>query len=110
MTVVWDPAQYGKFAEGRTRPVAEMLNRIPLDAPSKIYDLGCGDGRVTQLLAARWPDAHITGVDSSSEMLEEARKLLPDGHWVEADLATWATWTADEPGRSGVCQRLAPLD
>jgi trans-aconitate 2-methyltransferase len=87
MTVVWDPAQYGKFAEGRTRPVAEMLNRIPLDAPSKIYDLGCGDGRVTQLLAARWPDAHITGVDSSSEMLEEARKLLPDGHWVEADLA-----------------------
>ena len=56
MTVTWDPAQYGKFAEQRMRPVADLLARITLDAPEAIYDLGCGDGRVTRLLADRWPD------------------------------------------------------
>ena len=50
MTVTWDPAQYGKFAEQRMRPVADLLARITLDAPEAIYDLGCGDGRVLFLL------------------------------------------------------------
>ena len=95
MTVTWDPAQYGKFAEQRMRPVADLLARITLDAPEAIYDLGCGDGRVTRLLADRWPDAAITGVDSSPEMLEAARRVLPDVkwpnmNWVEADLTAWA--------------------
>ena len=45
MNVHWDPAQYGKFAEPRIRPVADLLARIALDAPKAIFDLGCGDGR-----------------------------------------------------------------
>ncbi len=86
----WDPAQYGKFAPARLRPVEDLLARIGLDAPATIYDLGCGDGRVTRLIAGRWPGAGITGVDSSPEMLEAARKLLPGVDWVQADLAAWS--------------------
>ena len=89
MSPQWDPAQYGKFAAERMRPVADILSRIPIDAPASIYDLGCGDGRVTRLLAERWPDAALRGVDSSPEMLDAARRLLPHVEWVEADLAAW---------------------
>lgn len=93
MSVRWDPAQYGKFAPERMRPVEDIIKRIPLDAPSTIYDLGCGDGRVARQLMKRWPDAVLTGVDSSPDMLDAARNLLPHGNWVAADLATWSSDT-----------------
>ena len=86
----WDPVQYGKFAAERMRPVDDLVARPAADAPARVYDLGCGDGRVTRLLAERWPEALISGIDSSPEMLEAARTLLPGVTWVEADIAAWS--------------------
>jgi len=87
--VSWDPAQYLKFADHRLRPAVDLLNRIDLAAPGQIYDLGAGTGNVTRLLKSRWPQARITGVDASEEMLGKARQALPDLTWHRADLATW---------------------
>lgn len=86
----WDTGQYLKFADERTRPAADLLARVPLDAPARVVDLGCGPGNSTALLSARFPRAAITGLDSSPAMLEEARRTLPALTFVEADLATWA--------------------
>ena len=92
----WDPAQYGKFAAERMRPVEDLLARLTMAAPATVYDLGCGDGRVTRLLANHWPGARITGVDNSANMLDAARKVLPDVTWIEADIAHW---TPDAPAQ-----------
>lgn len=86
----WDPTQYLKFADHRRRPALDLLARIPAEAPGAVYDLGCGAGNVTRLLAERWPQASITGIDSSAEMLARARKEAPAIAWVEADLARWS--------------------
>ncbi len=90
MTLAWNPAQYLKFAGSRTRAAADLLGRVQLDAPATVVDLGCGPGNSTALLAARWPGAKITGVDSSPEMLGAARKAMPGIAWVEGDVASWA--------------------
>jgi trans-aconitate 2-methyltransferase len=82
----WDEAQYAKFIDARTRPAEELLARVPLTAAARVVDLGCGPGNSTALLHARWPSAHITGVDSSPEMLRSARVALPAVEWVQADL------------------------
>jgi trans-aconitate 2-methyltransferase len=87
--MAWDPAQYLKFAGPRLRPALDLLQRISLDAPRNVYDLGAGAGNVTRLIAARWPDAHIVGVDSSAEMLARASAELPELEWQQADLGTW---------------------
>jgi trans-aconitate 2-methyltransferase len=87
--MTWNPAQYLKFAEHRLRPAVDLLNRVESEAPRLIYDLGCGAGNVTRLLRLRWPLARIIGVDSSAEMLEQARATMPDAEWVQADLAIW---------------------
>jgi trans-aconitate 2-methyltransferase len=87
--VPWDPAQYLKFAGHRLRPALDLLNRIDLAAPAHVYDLGAGAGNVTRLLRARWPEARITGVDDSAEMLAKAAAESPDIAWQQADLATW---------------------
>lgn len=54
-----------------------------------MVDLGCGPGNSTELLAARFPNADLTGVDSSPEMLVVARRRLPVARFVEADIANW---------------------
>ncbi|KAF7598846.1 MAG: trans-aconitate 2-methyltransferase [Candidatus Dactylopiibacterium carminicum] len=85
----WDDRQYLKFADKRTRPARELLARVPLEAPARVVDLGCGPGNSTALLRERWPQARVTGVDSSAAMLARARQDLPEVEWVEADIARW---------------------
>ena len=85
----WDPAQYLKFADQRLRPAVELLNRIDIANPSTIYDLGAGAGNVTRLLKRRLPQARVTGVDQSREMLARASKEAPEISWEQGDLASW---------------------
>ena len=54
-----------------------------------MVDLGCGPGNSTELLIARYPQAEVIGVDSSPDMLRQARERLPKCTFVEADLAHW---------------------
>jgi trans-aconitate 2-methyltransferase len=65
------------------------LNRIDVADPAEVYDLGAGAGNVTRLLRERWPNARVTGVDESQEMLAKAAAGSPEIVWQRADLATW---------------------
>src|SRR6516162_2229073 len=87
--MAWDPATYLAFGAERTRPAADLLARIPLDAPNRVVDLGCGPGNSTALLRARWLQAEIDGVDYSSEMLKDARASGIAARFIQADVATW---------------------
>jgi trans-aconitate 2-methyltransferase len=81
----WNPIQYLKFANERTQPSLDLAGRIATDDVSSILDVGCGPGNSTQVLRTRWPDARITGLDNSKEMIAEAEKTYPDGNWVVGD-------------------------
>lgn len=87
--MAWDPKTYLVFGEERTRPARELLARVPTEHPARVVDLGCGPGNSTALLAARWPGADLEGVDSSAEMLSEARQAKFRARWTQADVATW---------------------
>jgi trans-aconitate 2-methyltransferase len=91
--MTWNPAQYLKFAQPRLRPALDLLNRIELDAPEFVCDLGCGTGSVTRLLATRWSGTRVTGVDASAAMLERARAEGPGLEWVQADVGRWTPAT-----------------
>ncbi|MEN8197087.1 MAG: methyltransferase domain-containing protein [Pseudomonadota bacterium] len=90
--MAWNPEQYLKFAGERLRPAVDLLARVELDAPSAVYDLGCGAGATARMLRARWPESAVVGVDASPEMLGQATRES-DGvkiSWVQADIAEWA--------------------
>ena len=85
----WHPERYLAFDDHRTRPAADLLARVPLSAPERVVDLGCGPGNSTVLLAERWPDAEVIGVDSAATMLAKARDSGLAAHLLEADIADW---------------------
>jgi trans-aconitate 2-methyltransferase len=53
----WDPQQYLKFSDHRLRPALDLMARIPAIEARTVYDLGCGPGNITRMLAERWPAA-----------------------------------------------------
>lgn len=85
----WVPDQYLKFAEHRLQPALELLDRIPLAKPDVIYDLGCGSGQITRLLAKRWSLSKVYGIDNSPQMLAEAAGEPSTVHWIDADIRSW---------------------
>lgn len=70
----WDPQQYGRYSAERSRPFFDLLARVRAQAPASVADLGCGSGELTATLAQRWPEATISGLDSSPDMIELANE------------------------------------
>lgn len=68
----WDPQQYARFSDERSRPFFELVARINGPVPRVVVDLGCGNGTLTSTLCDRWPSAEVIGVDNSAEMLADA--------------------------------------
>ncbi|HVW92370.1 MAG TPA: trans-aconitate 2-methyltransferase [Devosia sp.] len=85
----WSPATYLKFEDERTRPARDLLAQVPLERVGRAIDMGCGPGNSTELIAARFPEADIIGLDSSPAMLAEARQRLPKLRFETADAASW---------------------
>ena len=86
----WNPEQYLKFSEERTQPCRDLAARVSVPNVRHVVDLGCGPGNSTQVLAERWPDAEITGVDSAAEMINTAIQSHPRGRWIVSDIVKWA--------------------
>jgi len=85
----WSARQYLKFEDERTRPPRDLLAQVPLERAQRVVDLGCGPGNSTELLMERFADAEVIGLDSSPDMLRQARARLPNCTFVQGDLATW---------------------
>lgn len=85
--MAWNPALYSAFRRQRLQPALDLLARVALEAPRRVYDLGCGPGEVTRLMAERWPAATITGLDSDKNMLEMAAAEPSPVSWEQGDIA-----------------------
>jgi tRNA (cmo5U34)-methyltransferase len=93
----WDPKTYDERVRAEL-PLYEELQEAAIEAipfvPSRVLELGFGTAETTRRIWERYPDARITGIDSSPEMVFKARELgweemrlgriedpLPDGPW-----------------------------
>jgi trans-aconitate 2-methyltransferase len=85
----WSANQYVAFEDERTRPVRDLLSALPDIPAQRVIDLGCGPGNSTELLAARFPGAAVSGIDSSPDMIAAATRRLPQAQFAIGDIEIW---------------------
>jgi SAM-dependent methyltransferase len=73
------PAWDGIMRPEALAPLAAALDRVPL-TPARVLDVGTGTGKAARLVAERFPQAEVVGVDLAPGMVAEARRLLPAGY------------------------------
>lgn len=68
----WSPDTYNRFKDERYQPFYDLIGHIHLRPGMKIIDLGCGTGELTKILADRFKESNVLGIDTSAEMLSKA--------------------------------------
>lgn len=86
----WNPELYEQFRRYRERPANDLLAAMLGVEPRRVYDLGCGTGRITLELARRYPHAEVVGLDISAAMLDRDASTDPVNLRFEmGDIASW---------------------
>jgi trans-aconitate 2-methyltransferase len=94
--VTWDPDQYLRFGVERALPFRHLTAAIDHLQPAAVVDLGCGPGGLTATLLERWPEARITGIDTSRVMVDHARRREVPGR-LTFEIGDALTWRAPHP-------------
>ena len=105
----WSAKQYVAFEDERTRPVRDLLAALPKLQTRSVIDLGCGPGNSTECLAALFPDADVSGIDNSPEMIQAARRRLPQVRFWVQDIDAWLGDARPGSGAFGVILANAVL-
>ena len=78
----WDEKNYSENFSFVHEYGEKILELITVPKGSYVVDLGCGNGALSAKLAEKY---RVTGIDSSYEMLQAAKKSYPDIDFVQAD-------------------------
>lgn len=86
----WNPRQYERFREERSRPFFDLLALVEARPGLRAVDLGCGTGELTRELHRTLACAQTLGVDSSLAMFARSAAFAAAGlSFEEGDLASF---------------------
>ena len=83
----WDPQRYNRNAGFVAQLGSPLLDLLQPQAGERILDLGCGEGALTEKLAAS--GATVVGVDASPEQVEAARGRGLDARVMNGEALTF---------------------
>ena len=82
--MAWNAQQYQEGYSFVWQYGRDLMGLLAPQKGERILDVGCGTGQLTAEIAAA--GAEVTGVDSSEQMLEEARRNAPFVHFELVDV------------------------
>ncbi|CAM0116895.1 class I SAM-dependent methyltransferase [Rhabdochlamydiaceae symbiont of Dictyostelium giganteum] len=71
---LWNAKKYADHSFVQKEAAINLLKKVQLKGSENILDIGCGDGKITSIIAKKVPNGSIIGIDISSDMIEFSRK------------------------------------
>ena len=68
----WNAKDYATQSSAQLKWAKELIEKINIQGTESILDIGCGDGKITALLAETCSEGRVIGIDSSQSMINEA--------------------------------------
>lgn len=73
---VWNADDYAKHSSSQYAWAKELIPKLKLSENETLLDIGCGDCKVTAVLAKCLPSEYVVGVDSSEDTINLARQTF----------------------------------
>ena len=80
-TYQWNANDYSQNSSAQFEWASELIAKLHLKGNEHLLDIGCGDGRVTAMLAERLQYGSVLGIDNSSAMMKLAQQNHPPSHY-----------------------------
>jgi trans-aconitate methyltransferase len=74
----WDPADYERSSSAQYNWAMALISTLSLKGAESILDIGCGNGKITSILAGLVPKGRALGIDLSEEMIGYAKSNYPE--------------------------------
>ncbi|WP_163830787.1 class I SAM-dependent methyltransferase [Spartinivicinus ruber] len=81
--------EYHRLGINQQSAGVKLINQLVLHGGESIIDIGCGDGRLSSVMASL-TTGDIVGIDISPGMINTAKQYLPRGCFLEGDIETIA--------------------
>jgi len=72
----WNANDYAKHSSAQLKWAMELIEKMPLTGTESLLDLGCGDGKITALLAKKLAHGRVLGIDASETMISNAESTF----------------------------------
>lgn len=76
----WSGVDYAQNSSVQLSHAERLLNGVFFTGNESILDIGCGDGKITALLAKKVLQGFVIGIDPSDSMLEKAELTRQDSN------------------------------
>jgi trans-aconitate 2-methyltransferase len=73
----WDAKDYAKNSANQLQWAKELIPKLKLCGNESLFDIGCGEGKITGKLASRLPQGRVVGIDSSKQLINLAKSTFP---------------------------------
>lgn len=93
----WNASHYKEHSSPQFKGALEILNKYPWHGDETILDIGCGDGKITALVAEQVPHGTVVGIDASANMIEECRRTFGHIKNLSFVCAPAETYIVDQP-------------
>jgi trans-aconitate 2-methyltransferase len=70
----WNPADYAEHSSAQYKWGKELLDLLNLNGNESLLDIGCGDGKITELISKKLSRGNVLGIDSSKDMIRFAKQ------------------------------------
>jgi len=69
----WNGKGYARHSSAQFRWAQELIEKMGVDGSESLLDIGCGDGKITALLAQTLENGRAVGIDASDNMIGFAK-------------------------------------